>query len=167
MKNDFCRSTVRAEPVPTTKNATGLLGIGTHGIAPFKLSGVFLFIAINHELEKYFTGGIYLMIVNAKEFCKRTGFPLTMIRRLCRTGVIRHWQCGRMYLFDEDKAMKTLEMLQEQPPVYSSVLSCSKFGRNKTLPKGGKIRSYSEELRQLLQERRKQEREKRENKNGK
>ena len=27
-----------------TKNTTDLLGIGTRGIAPFKLSGVFLFI---------------------------------------------------------------------------------------------------------------------------
>ena len=107
------------------------------------------------------------MILNAKEFCKKTGFPLTMIRRLCRTGVIRHWQCGRMYLFDEDKAMKTLEMLQEQAPLYSPVLSYSKYGRNKTLPKGGKIRSYSEELRQLLRERRKQEREKHGHKIGK
>jgi len=44
VKNDLCRSTVRAEPVPMTKNTTDLLGIGTRGIAPFKLSGVFIFI---------------------------------------------------------------------------------------------------------------------------
>lgn len=29
-----------------TKNTTDLLGIGTRGIAPFKLSGVFIFIKI-------------------------------------------------------------------------------------------------------------------------
>ncbi len=99
------------------------------------------------------------MIVNAKQFSERTGFPLAMIRRLCRKGVIRHWRCGRVYLFDEDKAMKTMEMLKEQPPSYFSVGSYEKFRRHPMLPKGGEIKSRTEELRSLLREKRKQERE--------
>ena len=107
------------------------------------------------------------MIVNAKQFSERTGFPLAMIRRLCRTGIIRHWRCGRVFLFDEDKAMKTLEMLQEQPHPYFQSAAYERFGRYKTLPKGGEIKSHTEELRQLLREKRKQEREEYERKQGK
>ena len=98
------------------------------------------------------------MIVNAKQFSERTGFPLAMIRRMCRTGVIRHWRCGRMFLFDEDKAMKTLEMLQEQPHPYFQSAAYARFGCYKTLPKGGVIKSGTEELRQRLREKRKQQR---------
>ena len=98
------------------------------------------------------------MIINAKQFAEKTGFPLKMIRRLCRTGIIRHWRCGRVYLFDEDKAMKTMEMLKEEPPAYSPVPTFERFGRYKKPPKGGEIRSYTEELRQLLRAKRKQER---------
>ncbi len=107
------------------------------------------------------------MIVNAKQFSERTGFPLAMIRRLCRTGVIRHWRCGRVFLFDEDKAMKTMEMLQEQPHPYFQSALYERFGRSKILSKGGEIMSRTEELRQLLREKRKQEREEYERKQRK
>lgn len=56
------------------------------------------------------------MIVNAKQFSERTGFPLEMIRRLCRMGVLEHWRAGRVYLLDEEKTMRKMEMLKEQPP---------------------------------------------------
>jgi hypothetical protein len=41
------------------------------------------------------------MIVNAKQFSVKTGFPLAMIR-LCRMGVLEHWKAGRVYLLDEE-----------------------------------------------------------------
>lgn len=59
-----------------------------------------------------------MAIVNAKQFAEATGFPLATIRRWCNEGHIRHWRLGRKLLFDFDKAMKAVEQLQEQPPVY-------------------------------------------------
>ena len=38
------------------------------------------------------------MLMNAKQFCSETGWPLKTIRRMCRTGQLEHWQRGRVYL---------------------------------------------------------------------
>lgn len=72
------------------------------------------------------------MIVNAKQFSERTGFPLEMIRRLCRMGVLEHWRAGRVYLLDEEKTMRKMEMLKEQPPTaaYYSEVVFGKRNRN-------------------------------------
>lgn len=56
------------------------------------------------------------MIVNAKEFCTRTKFPLETVRRYCRTGVLPHWKVGRVYLLDFDKTIKKLALLKENAP---------------------------------------------------
>ena len=52
-------------------------------------------------------------IVNIKEFHKRTGFPLAMLRAYCREGRISHWQRGRVYLVDVDEAISELNSLKE------------------------------------------------------
>lgn len=54
-----------------------------------------------------------MAIVNVKEFCKRTGFPLAMLRAFCREGKISHWQRGRVYLLDEEDATTELKNLKE------------------------------------------------------
>lgn len=42
------------------------------------------------------------MIISAKEFAARTGFPVKLVRRLCRTGILEHWLSGRVYLLDKE-----------------------------------------------------------------
>ncbi len=42
------------------------------------------------------------MLMNAKQFCSETGWPLKTIRRMCRTGQLEHWQRGRVYLLNKD-----------------------------------------------------------------
>ena len=44
------------------------------------------------------------MLMNAKQFCSETGWPLKTIRRMCRTGQLEHWQRGRVYLLNKDAA---------------------------------------------------------------
>ena len=53
------------------------------------------------------------MIVNAKQFCTQTGFPLETVRRYCRTGILPHWKAGRVYLLDYEKTVKKLALLKE------------------------------------------------------
>lgn len=53
------------------------------------------------------------MILNAKQFSATTGFPLEMIRRYCRTGILSHWKVGRVYLLDYDRTIKKLALLKE------------------------------------------------------
>ena len=52
-------------------------------------------------------------IVNIKEFCKRTGFPVAMLRAYCREGRLSHWRRGRVYLVDIDEAVGELKNLKE------------------------------------------------------
>lgn len=54
-----------------------------------------------------------MSVINVKEFCKRTGFPLAMLRAYCREGKVSHWQRGRVYLLDEDEAIGELKSLKE------------------------------------------------------
>ncbi len=54
-----------------------------------------------------------MAIVNVKEFCRRTGFPLAMVRAYCREGKISHWQRGRVYLLDEMETICELNDLKE------------------------------------------------------
>ena len=53
------------------------------------------------------------MILSAKEFAERTGFPLAMIRRMCRNGNLPHWKNGRVYLLDVDKALAAMQLQKE------------------------------------------------------
>ena len=55
------------------------------------------------------------MIVSAKEFAHETGFPVKLIRRLCRTGILEYWQSGKVYLLDKEKALARMQMLKAQP----------------------------------------------------
>ncbi len=57
------------------------------------------------------------MLMCAKEFCKQTGFPLIMIRRLCRLGILPCWKSGRVYLLDHERTLQKLELLQHKAPI--------------------------------------------------
>ena len=59
------------------------------------------------------------MVISAKQFSAETGFPVKLIRRLCRTGLLPHWKSGKVYLIDKDQALSRMQMLKEQirPPV--------------------------------------------------
>lgn len=54
-----------------------------------------------------------MAIINAKQFCKKTGFPLATVRAFCREGRLSHWKRGRVYWFDENSALNELEGLKE------------------------------------------------------
>lgn len=56
------------------------------------------------------------MIVCAAQFARKTGFPLATIRRWCNLGYIAHWRLGRKMLFDDEKALRAIELLKESPP---------------------------------------------------
>ncbi len=58
------------------------------------------------------------MKVNAKTFSERTGFPLKLIRRMCRMGQLEHWRIGKVYWLDEQKALAQMELYKEAPPAY-------------------------------------------------
>jgi hypothetical protein len=55
------------------------------------------------------------MLMNAKDFCRETGWPLKTIRRMCRTGQLECWQQGRVYLIDKEATMLRLELFKQQP----------------------------------------------------
>ena len=54
-----------------------------------------------------------MTVINVKEFCKKTGFPLAMVRAYCREGKVSHWQRGRVYLLNEEDAIRELNNLKE------------------------------------------------------
>ncbi len=55
------------------------------------------------------------MVVNAKDFCAQTGWPLKTIRRMCRAGQLEHWRQGRMYLLDMEATLVRLELFKDTP----------------------------------------------------
>ena len=75
-------------------------------------------------------------------------------------GVLSRWRAGRVCLFDEDKSIRIMEMLKEQPPAYNNY-SEPVYGKRKRAsasspyPNG---MSRSEQLWQLIKEKLKRER---------
>lgn len=87
------------------------------------------------------------MLLSAKEFATKTGFPVKLIRRMCRTGQLEHWQSGRVYLLNEDKALKALE-LYKAVPIYQPQPNCRNVNR---LPE--KYASRTERLKAMIAKR--------------
>lgn len=56
------------------------------------------------------------MVISAKQFCAETGFPVKMIRRMCRAGQLEHWKQGRVYLLDKEATLIRLELFKAQQP---------------------------------------------------
>ena len=48
------------------------------------------------------------MIHNVKQFCKETGYPLSMIRRMCRSGELPYLRNGRVMLIDGEVCKRIL-----------------------------------------------------------
>lgn len=86
------------------------------------------------------------MKVTAKVFAAKTGFPLKLIRRMCRTGQLEHWQIGRVYWLDEQKAASTME-LYKAIPIYTPK-NHERCRNVKRLP--GKFASRTERLKALI-----------------
>lgn len=101
------------------------------------------------------------MIINAKQFAEKTGFLLAMIRRLCRIGVLAHWRSGRVYLLDEDKAMRTMETLKEQLPSYNYYpeTACRRRKGYSSTSVFSSGMSYHERIQQMKKENREQKQE--------
>ena len=59
-----------------------------------------------------------MAIMNCAQFSRATGWPLATVRRWCNLGIIRHVRLGRVMLFDDAEAKKSIQQLQESPPVY-------------------------------------------------
>lgn len=89
------------------------------------------------------------MIISAKQFCNETGFPVKLIRRLCRTGILPHWQAGRVYLLDKEKTVAKMEMLKTMP-VYQSAPYKEKYQR---IGKRQHVGSMTQELKEMIKQR--------------
>ena len=73
------------------------------------------------------------MKVNAKTFSERTGFPLKLIRRMCRMGQLEHWRVGKVYWLDEQKALAQMELYKEAPPAYQPKPERKRRGHDQTV----------------------------------
>lgn len=89
------------------------------------------------------------MKVTAKEFSERTGFPLKLIRRMCRTGQLDHWQIGRVYWLDEQKALSQMD-LYKAVPIYTPVQKQERCRTVKPCPDG--YASRTERLKALIKQ---------------
>lgn len=90
------------------------------------------------------------MVITAKEFAKKTGFPVKLIRRMCRTGQLEHWQSGRVYLLDETKAAATME-LYKAVPIYTPAQKKERCRTIKKLPE--RYTSRTERLKEIISKR--------------
>lgn len=90
------------------------------------------------------------MVITAKEFATKTGFPVKLIRRMCRTGQLEHWQSGRVYLLNEEKALKTLE-LYKAVPIYTPKPQQERCRTVKRPPQG--YTSRTERLKAMIKNR--------------
>lgn len=54
------------------------------------------------------------MLTTTKDFCKTTGYPVTTIRALCRTGEIPFISSGKAYLFDPEDAEAAIRRKMEE-----------------------------------------------------
>lgn len=54
------------------------------------------------------------MLTTTKEFCATTGYPVTTIRMLCRTGEIPFIPSGKAYLFDPEDAESAIRRKMEE-----------------------------------------------------
>lgn len=86
-----------------------------------------------------------MKLLNAKQFAAESGFPLAMVRRFCRIGLIPHWKSGRTYLMDFDAALEAMKNCQETP--VSSCASAAFSGSRVHSAPGSS--AYSSFLRQI------------------
>ncbi len=54
------------------------------------------------------------MLTTTKKFCASTGYPVTTIRELCRTGEIPFIPSGKAYLFDPKDAESAIRRKMEE-----------------------------------------------------
>lgn len=78
------------------------------------------------------------MISNVKDFCLNTGYPVAMIRRLCRQGELPHLRNGRMILIDSEVVER---ILQKRATEHAHIKSWNNSGK-----------SWQEELKELQKE---------------
>lgn len=94
-----------------------------------------------------------MTVLSAKQFSAETGFPLKLIRRLCRTGLLPHWRSGKVYLLDKDQALSRMQMLKEQvltrPPAPAPPVRI----RGRSAAKASEGSTGTERLKALLKKR--------------
>lgn len=54
------------------------------------------------------------MLTTTKKFCASTGYPVTTIRMLCRTGEIPFIPSGKAYLFEPEDAEAAIRRKMEE-----------------------------------------------------
>ncbi len=80
-----------------------------------------------------------MKLLNAKEFAEKSGFPLSMVRRYCRCGLIPCWKIGRTYRVIYEEAFEAMMKARERCTAESSgvrhgvVSSISRVPSGKTL----------------------------------
>ena len=92
------------------------------------------------------------MIISAKQFCIETGFPVKLIRRLCRTGILPHWQSGKVYLLDKEKTLTKMEMLKAMP-VYQPAPTAPYKEKYQRIGKRQHVGSMTQELKEMIKQR--------------
>ena len=92
------------------------------------------------------------MIISAKQFCIETGFPVKLIRRLCRTGILPHWQSGKVYLLDKEKTLAKMEMLKAMP-VYQPAPTAPYKEKYQRIGKRQHVGSMTQELKEMIKQR--------------
>ena len=78
-----------------------------------------------------------MTVLSAKQFSAETGFPLKLIRRLCRTGQLPHWKSGKVYLLDREQALARMQLLKEQVLTRPQVQALPVKRRNRTVTHAG------------------------------
>lgn len=85
------------------------------------------------------------MVLTLKKFCEETGFPRKMVKQLANAGTLPHWRRGRTYLFDSEKTLATLTMLQAQPLVSEPLTHLPRQRRsNVIVPPGSRTQQLKE-----------------------
>ena len=79
--------------------------------------------------------GRRLLAMTTKEFAEETHFPIRLIRKYCRDGIIGYWENGkRQFLIDYDEAVEQIKKMQvrkQQKVSHSRIEDDSQAGKTK------------------------------------
>ena len=74
----------------------------------------------SRKCGRWLDSGERLNVVTTKEFCERTHFPLRLLRKYCRDGIIKYWPNGKkQFLIDYDDAVEQIKKMRVRQGVVS------------------------------------------------
>ena len=63
----------------------------------------------SRKCGRWLDSGERLNVVTTKEFCERTHFPLRLLRKYCRDGIIKYWPNGKKQFLAQDFLLNRLK----------------------------------------------------------